>query len=375
MHVLHVIEATIGGTRRHVVDATRGLARRGVRVSLAAAALREPRFREDLRALERDGVRVFEVPMVRSISPAKDWRDLRALERLLRELAPDVVHTHSSKAGVVGRLASLSTGIGARVHTPHTFAFLFGAMFGRVQRGVFREIERALGGATQRMLAVSSDEAATFVSSGILDATRVRVVGNGVDPRAWLAATPSDLTQFGVPRGAPAAVVVGLLNLAKGQDLALRALAEVERLHLVFLGHGELDAQLRALAGELGVAPRAHFLGWRDDVPGFVAASDFVLVPSRWEGMPYVVLEAFAAARPVVSTRVDGARALIEPGRTGLLAEVESVTSLATAMRAACELQHEERRAMGAVGRELVLARHTNEHMVERLLEIYREVA
>jgi len=225
VHVLHVIEATIGGTRRHVVDACRGLRARGVRVTLAASALREPRFRDDLDALAREGVEVREVPLVRAIRPHRDFAHTIALRALLKELRPDIVHTHSSKAGAVGRLASWSTGIGARVHTPHTFAFLFGAMFASTSRALFRAIEKELARKTDRFIAVSEDEAATFATADFVPASKVRIVGNGIDPAPFERAVALERAALGVPLHAPLALVVGLLNVAKGQDLALRALA------------------------------------------------------------------------------------------------------------------------------------------------------
>jgi glycosyltransferase involved in cell wall biosynthesis len=377
VHVLHVIEATIGGTRRHVVDATRGLAQRGVEVTLVASALRQPDFRDDLRELGARGVRVIELPMVRSIAPGQDLAHLRALERTLRELRPDVVHTHSSKAGVLGRLASMSSGIGARVHTPHTFAFLFGAMFGPLQRNVFREIERALAGATDRVIAVSADEAATFAASGVVPRERIVVVPNGVDPAPWAAAAPFDWKTLGIAPQTRVIVVVGLLNVAKGQDLALRALAQdgLEGAHLVLAGHGEMREPWEALASELGLADRVHFLGWRDDVPRLVAGADVVLLPSRWEGMPYVALQAMAAARPVVATRVDGARALIEDGRTGFLCDLESPQSIAQIVRRVLALGEGERRSLGLAGRARVAAEFGLDAMIARLLAVYAEVA
>ena len=141
MHIAHVMEATIGGTRRHLVDVALEQRRRGDDVSLLVSTLRDPGFEGDLQRLEGAGAHVHRISMVRPIRPARDLRHLRQIKAALRELRPDIVHTHSSKGGVLGRRASLSTGIGARVHTPHTFAFLFGALFGRAKRAVFRSIE------------------------------------------------------------------------------------------------------------------------------------------------------------------------------------------------------------------------------------------
>jgi len=312
--------------------------------------------------------------MVRSIRPARDLRHLRQVKAALRELRPDIVHTHSSKGGVLGRRASLSTGIGARVHTPHTFAFLFGALFGRAKRAVFRSVERSLASSTQRIIAVSVSEAQTIKGAGIVDASRVRTVPNGIDPARVEGAVPADLEALGLDPELPVAAVVGLLYSAKGQDLALEALATegLEGLQLLFVGPGD-QGPLTELAERLGVARRVAFTGARDDVPSILAAADFLLLPSRWEGMPYVVLEAMAASRAVVATPVDGARDLIEDGVNGYLAASISVAALSGAMRRAVLAGRGRRESLGQAGRALLDERFSVAAMVEQLDGVYRE--
>ncbi len=374
MHIAHVMEATIGGTRRHLVDVASAQLRRGDEVSLIVSTLRDPGFDGDLRRLEGEGASVRRVPMVRSIRPARDLRHLRQVKAALRELRPDVVHTHSSKGGVLGRRASLSTGIGARVHTPHTFAFLFGALFGRAKRAVFRSIERSLAGSTHRVIAVSAGEARTIEASGIVDAARLRTVPNGIDPARVEGAAPADVVALGLDPELPVAAVVGLLYSAKGQDLALEALAAegLEGLQLLFVGPGD-QAPLTELAGRLGVQRRVAFTGARDDVPSILAAADFLLLPSRWEGMPYVVLEAMAASRAVVATPVDGARDLVEDGVNGYLAASISSSALADAMRRAVLAGRSRRETQGRAGRALLEERFSVDAMVEQLDAVYRE--
>jgi glycosyltransferase involved in cell wall biosynthesis len=371
------MEATIGGTRRHLVDVAREQRRLGVAVDVIASAERVADFRNDLAALEREGVRVLELPMRREISPLLDFRHMRTLERELAARRPDVVHTHSSKAGVLGRLASLSVGIGARVHTPHTFAFLFHAMFSGPKRALFREIERGLSGATAAVIAVSESEGETIRASGVVPEGRVRVVPNGIDVGRWVDVPPLERAGLGVPERAPLLVVAGLLNVAKGQDVALRALAEPElaTAHLLLAGHGDERPHWERLARELGVAERAHFLGWRDDVPRIFAAADVVLLPSRWEAMPYAVLEAMAAEKPVVATAVDGARELVGDGSVGRLVPVEDPAALARATAEVLALDPASRSRLGVAGRARVLRKHTARTMAARLLDVYGEVA
>lgn len=371
------MEATIGGTRRHITDLARGQAAAGLDVHLAVAAERQPDFRADLERLRAEGVGVLELPMVREVRPVTDARHAFALARHLRELRPDVVHTHSSKAGVLGRWASLRTRIGARVHTPHTFAFLFAALFGPAKRALYRSIESRYGRRTDRMIAVSSSEAATIRASGVVDPDRIRVVPNGLDPSPFEQARAPERAALGTPEGAPVAAVVGLLYEAKGQDLALEALARdgLADLHLWLVGEGERRGDYEATARDLGVAERAHFLGWRDDVPALLAGADFLVLPSRWEGMPYVVLEALAAGTPVVAARVDGVLDVLEEGATGFLCEVGDAADLARACGRMLALSPEERRAMGRRGRDVVRARFSIDAMVRGTVEVYREVA
>jgi len=371
------MECTIGGTRRHLVDVAAGQRAIGLDVAVAVSALRQPDFERDLARLEALGVRVHRVPMVRELSLRADARDFRALRRVLRDERPDVVHTHASKAGALGRMASVLEGIGARVHTPHTYSFLFGAMFSGPKRALFRAIEQGLSGHTARTIAVSPSEGRTIAESGVVERARVRVVPNGIDPEPWLSAVPVPRAELTDDTRAPLALVVGLLNAAKGQDILLEALTApgLERLHVAFAGFGEDEAALRTLARELRVEARARFLGFRTDVPRLVAAADFLVLPSRWEGMPYAALEAMASAKPVVATPVDGARDLVESGATGELASAIGAEALAAALRIQLSRGPEECRAQGATARARLFEQHTAAAMVQGLAAVYREVA
>lgn len=375
--MLHVMECTIGGTRRHITDVACGLAARGTELHIVVSAERQPDFREDFAAIAAAGATVHELPMQRAIRPGVDARHVLALRRLLQRLRPDIVHTHSSKAGVLGRVASRLSGIGRRVHTPHTMAFLFEEMFSARKRRVFRGIETRLARSTDRVIAVSESEARTFAASGVVEASKVRVVPNGIDPAAFVGLQAADLAALGLDPQLITWAVVGLLNVAKGHDLALEALAAPgnEHAQLLFAGHGELRSDLEARARSLGVEGRVAFLGFRRDVPQLLAACDGLLLPSRWEGMPYIVLEAMAAGLPVLATPVDGALDLVVDGETGWLASEVSASALALRLREAMLLTHSERGALGAAGRARVLERYCLTHMIDGLEAVYAELA
>ena len=374
MHVLHVMESTIGGTRRHLVDVARGQHRAGLQVSIIASTLRDPGFPADLDDLESEGIHVTRIPMVREIRPLADFKHMRQIARVLRERRPDVVHTHSSKAGVIGRRASMSTGIGVRVHTPHTFAFLFGALFGRGKRALIRSIERGLSKSTHRIVAVSKSEAQTMERSGVVPEGVVRVVPNGLDPARIEGAAALDLTQFGLDPALPVAAVIGLVYSAKGQDLAIEALAreDLKGLQILFVGPGD-TGELQQRVEALGLGRRVAFTGARDDVPAILASVDWLLLPSRWEGMPYVVLEAMAASLTVVATPVDGAADLVVDGVTGYLAESITVEAIGDALYRALMAGKSRREVFGKAGRALLEGAYTIESMVEGLSEVYAE--
>jgi glycosyltransferase involved in cell wall biosynthesis len=376
LRIVQVMECTIGGTRRHITDLCGGLADRGVEVHAVVSAERQPEFRRDLAEISAKGCVVHELPMVRQMSPIRDAGHGVALARLLKRIAPDLVHTHSSKAGVLGRLASIVTDIGPRIHTFHTPAFLFREMFGPLKRRLFFQLEKNLGEQTRRLVAVSESEARTIVSSGVVSAEKIAVVPNGIDPRPYRDVEPVDLESVGLRRGRATVAVVGLLNVAKGQDLAIEALATPgnEDLQLLLAGHGDRLSFLRRRAEELSVSDRIAFLGFRGDVPELLAASDLLLLPSRWEAMPYALLEAMAAGLPVVSTPVDGAVDLIEPGRNGWLSESVTGESVGRTLAEVFTMPASALREAGVRGRELVLEGYTVEAMVDRLLDLYAEL-
>ena len=368
------MECTIGGTRRHLGDITRGLLERGWEVHLAVSALRTPGFREDLSELAAAGAHIHEIPMVRERSLSKDRAHSAELTRLIRELQPDLVHTHSSKAGALGRRAARAAGCDAVVHTPHTYSFLFGEMFGPLKRWIFKQVERRLSRMAKLVVAVSESEAKTMCASGVVDPGQVRVVANGIDPAPYMRAEPK--APLGSDGGRLKALVCGLLNVAKGQDLAIAALAQpgCEGVELWIAGEGEELQSLERLAESLGVADRVLFLGHREDVPELMRGAELLLLPSRWEGMPYVVLEGAAAGLPVLGTPVDGARELLEGGQRGWIANEASVEAVGAALREVAAAPQEERAARAERARAWVLERHALGRMMDDLEAVYSEL-
>lgn len=384
MRVLEVMECTIGGTRRHLRDVVLGLRARGVDVDVICATEREPRMARDVERFEEAGARVTVVPMVRRISPWTDARHALAMLPSILDRRVDVVHTHSSKAGALGRAVATFCSGAARVHTPHTFAAAFD---GKGQGGedignksLVVRTEQLLGHVTDAMIHVSGDELEQGQQLGVVARRRAHVVHNGIDPTPFEAATDADARAFrerlGVPADAPFVGTVGLLNDAKGHDLLLEAVAKhLDGVHVLVAGHGELEDDLRAQAERLGLTPRLHMPGWLDDVAAAYRALDVFALPSRWEGLSYALLEAMATGRPCVSTDVNGSReALVEPvdgcDEAGRIVPCGDVDALGRELGALLG-DAAARDAMGRAASARVHRAFTVDKMVERTLEVF----
>ncbi|HSK91685.1 MAG TPA: glycosyltransferase family 4 protein [Euzebyales bacterium] len=361
--VLLVCQPTDGGVALHVETLARRLPEAGVAVTVACPP------GPWARALAADGVAVVEVPMVRAIAPRTD---LGALARLRAEIGAggyDLVHTHSAKAGVVGRLAARSHGV-TTVHTPHAWSFL--AAGGRLTSLLYRRIERALAGSTAMIICVSDGERRRGLQ--VADAARMTVVTNGV-------AVPD-----GAPRGAghgargEREVVVGTVaRLAPqkgiGHLLEAFALVRAERddVRLAIAGDGPLRFDLEADARWLGIADHVTFVGGVASPWSFLAGLDLFVLPSLWEGLPYALLEAMATGLPSVATAVDGVAEAIPDRRYGTVVAPGDSRRLAREILALVG-DPQARADMGRLARRHVRETFSVDGMVGATADVYHRV-
>jgi glycosyltransferase involved in cell wall biosynthesis len=340
--VLHVSQATGDGLDRYLSDVLSDQARRGWTVTLACpphAALEA--------VCERLGAR-YEPWMAQRRPGPSVARETRALSGIIDRCDPEVVHLHSSKAGLVGRLA-----VRARcptIFTPHAWSFLHG---GPVTRRLALAWERWAARWTTTALCVSESERERGEQSGVR--ARYRVVPNAVDLAKFTPASPGervDLRRRLELGTGPIAVCIGRFAPQKGQDVAVAAWpavrARVPNATLVLLGDGNDREALERRAG-----PGIRFVGRHDEVRDWIVAGDLVVQPSRWEGMSFVTLEAMACGCSLVVTDVDGMRDALgdEPLSTGAIVPVDDPAALADAVAtrlADPELAERE----GACGRE-----------------------
>lgn len=367
MRVLHILEATGGGTRRHVLDLLPALQRRGIRSSLIYSPLRHPQFCDDVRQLQCNGIDTHEIVMGHSYERAGDVKALRQLHAHLKKYRYDLIHCHSSNAGLLGRVANsfLSRPMPV-VYTPHYVAFAAGLP--PAQRRAARWLERWLAPRTNFYIAVSQHEYALLQRARLLRNNNARVIYNGVDAEQFSACA--------LPGAQPYTIgCFGRLTAQKNQQLLIRALPHIVHkipdVKLRFVGDGEDASTLRALATRCNVHDRITWRGDRSDLQREYAACDIMAQPSRWEGCSYVLLEAMAASKPIVASTCGGNPEVL--GKAGVLLPAQDVARWAQEI---CALVKDEgkRHELGVAARERVAAHFRLVAMVEKTVAVYDQV-
>ena len=380
MRIVHVIaRLNVGGAALHVLQLAHEQARRGHDVVVVAGTLAAGEESMEYVAHEL-GVDVLRLPVLqRELSPRADTAAIVALRRLIRSRRPDVLHTHTAKAGATGRLAALSSGRSrprAIVHTYH--GHVLSGYFSRRWERVFRLIERTLAYASGTLVAVSEEVRDDLVGFGIAPATRFAVVPYGFDLPAWSDADDESRRTLRAEIGAgDETFVVGwagrLTAIKRPLDLirTLRALldSDVDAL-LVLVGDGEDRADVEALAEDLGIADRVRLVGFQKGIRPWYASFDALVLTSANEGTPVVAIEALAAARPVVATRAGGTGTVVRNGESGYLEAIGDTQALADRLTALAQ-DPALRLRMGEAGAADVRERFAVARMADEVEAIY----
>lgn len=317
--------------------------------------------------------------LIRSIRPWTDLKAYSALVRLLRELRPDIVHTHSSKAGILGRAAARRAGAPC-VHTIHGAAFHFGQSAVAYRSYVLAE--RMAVPWTARFISVADDMTTAYLKEGIGRPEQFVTIRSGFDVQPFLH-PPRDPQAVRRELGiGPDEIVVGKvarLFPLKGHDCLLRAAPAAAggnpRIRFLLVGDGILRQQLQNQIAHLGLSERFIFTGLvpPEQVAELVHAMDIVVHTSQWEGLARVLPQGSIAGKPVVSYDVGGAREVVIPGETGFLLPRDSVTELSDAiLKLAAD--SDLRTRFGAAGRELCADQFRHQTMSSRIQQVYEEV-
>jgi glycosyltransferase involved in cell wall biosynthesis len=354
-----------GGVARHVEDLFVGLRALGHEPVLCSPQV-PPTLVGQLEPGDHQ-----RLAMQRAIAPGPDAKTVRDFARIIRQVRPDVVHAHSSKAGAVARVARLLRPQTPVLYTPHGYAMA--GFFPRVERAAYREVERGLGLLTSRVLAVCEAEAK--LARTVTAARRVKVVHNGVDVRA-AAVDQADPREDALRSRGPLVCTVCQLRPGKGMQTLLDAwpavVAAQPEAQLAIAGDGVLRGALEQRAEAFGVADSVHFLGECPDPIAVVRGADVFVLASWFEAFPYVILEAMALGLPIVASDVGGVAEAIAHGQSGLLVparEPAALSSMLTELLANGEL----RGRLGAAALQTVKRRFSTEAMVRGAVDAYAE--
>lgn len=357
MRVLYLVtKADLGGAQVHILDLLRGF--RSVLEPVVAAGA-EGYFTEGVRNL---GVPCEIVPnLVHPIAPVDDCRALLQVARLIHKIRPDVVHAHTSKAGIIARFAARAAGVPA-VFTAHTWCFAEGTSWKWRLGGI--PAERLAGWFSAAIINVSDANRELALRHGISDHKRMLTIWNGI-PDTPHRARPGT---SGVPR----IVMVARCAEQKDHSLLLRAFARITKpAKLVFVGGGPKLTALKAEANELNIANRVEFLGDRFDIAEILSNSHVFALASKWEGFPLSILEAMRAGLPVIASNVGGVSEAVTDGNTGFLVERGDVSAFRTRLHSLLD-DPSLRRQMGAAGRQRYENAFTLDHMLRKTLAIYQ---
>ncbi len=358
-----------------VVNICVALRRRGLDVRVAHSSKGGRQFcaSEVLsRKLTEGEVPLYDVPrMRRRINPYQDFLALGQLRRLIREVRPQIVHTHMSKAGVLGRLAASLEKTPCVVHSVRGWSFY--PEGSALKRRAFISLERFSARLTDRMLAVSPRQVADGLRAGIGSPADYAVVRSGIDVGRFQngSGDAGALRRgLGIPAGAS---VVGTVMALVEQKAPLDFVAAAGAImrasphtHFLIVGDGPLREPMKEAVRKAAGEERFHFVGHSTDVPCLLGGMDLFLLTSRWEGTPRVILEAMAAGVPVVATGVGGVPEIVEHGQSGLLAPPGDVEALGRhavrLLRDPGQAREMSRRARRFVADEFDIATVTSRH-------------
>jgi len=370
-----ITRLNIGGPAQQAIALTAAFNGEDFRTVLFAGR-EDPREGSLWRAAEAAGVSPVRVPgLTRAIRPGADLIALAALTRHLRRLRPDLVHTHTAKAGAVGRMAAFLAGVPVRVHTFH--GHVLTGYFGPAATALFRHIETALARRTNLLIAVSPRQREELIGLKVAEPDRIAVIPLGLDLAPFLNAAPHAgrlRAELGLPPETPLVGLVARLVPIKGVDLFLRAAAllrkRLPRVRFVIAGDGPEREALEGQAAALGLDGALRFLGWRHDLPALYADLDLLALSSRNEGTPVCLLEAMAAGVPVVAAAVGGVPDLVQDRVTGRLTPPQDAGALASAM-AEILADRPAAQAYAAAARAAVFPKHDTKTLIATMRAWY----
>lgn len=383
IRVLRVIaRLNMGGPALHVAYLSAGLQDRGYDTTLVAGSLA---LGEESMAGVAEGL---DVPIVtipelhREISPIRDLRAVYHLADLIREVRPHILHTHTAKAGTIGRLAARLLGDAGPPIVVHTFhGHVLRGYFDPVRSNAFRLLERWLARQSTALIAVSPEVRDDLVSLGVAPAEKFEVVRLGIEldqrvgENGFEAARAETRRALGIPDDRFVVGWIGRMTAVKRTGDVLQAVRRLREQGvdavLCMVGDGPDREMVEQRAHELGIVRDSLFLGYQDEVADYYAAFDALILPSANEGTPVSAIESLAGGRPVVATRVGGVPDVVRDGVDGFLVEPGDVDAMADRL-ARLAADPPLRHRMGEAGRASVHERYSVERLLDDVDRLYR---
>jgi len=383
MYVSHVITRLIvGGAQENTISTVLGLHEKpGIKVDLISGPTSTTSPEGSLeRTLDVvPGILHIEPNLVRQISPLREVLAYQNLKRRFKETRPDIVHTHSGKAGIIGRMAAYAAGVPCIIHGIHGPSF--GPFQGAVSNKVFLTAEKMAGRITDHFVGVADAMCQQYLDAGIGTSEQYSTIYSGFDLSAFLAAkqSPELRSQYGIQPGDFVVGKIARLFELKGHDQIFDVFPEmvkkIPNIKLLLVGGGPFRERFEVQLNEMGLRDRVVFTGLvpPTEVPGLVGIMDVLVHLSQREGLPRALPQAMAAGKPVLSLNLDGAPEVCITDETGylLMGDVpkELVQSLVSLKNDA-----ELRNRLGEQGRVLVKKRFAVSTMVDAVEQLYRRL-
>lgn len=323
IRILFILEATIGGTYKHLLLLLRNISREDFDISVVLSPTRNATCYADAASLSDLGVHCYFVPMSRKISLIEDFSALFNVCKLLKKKKFDIIHAHSSKAGIIGRIAGLFYKTKCLIYTPH--CFYFQSKHG-VQRYFFKKLEQLAGYATDYIVSVSPSERRLTLNENIISEKKVVLIENSVP----LAQAPNNLdclrTQYNIDPKCKIVAGIGRITEQKDWRMFVKVASEVlkknEDVFFVIAGSGEDEGAIAKDIYEYHIGSKVILIGHKNNIDELYSIASVILNTSLWEGLCYVILEAMVFKIPVVATNIPGNYDLIQHGRNGFLFDV-----------------------------------------------------
>ncbi|MDR1952834.1 MAG: glycosyltransferase family 4 protein [Elusimicrobiota bacterium] len=294
---------------------------------------------------------------VREISPLKDIKTLIEIYSILKKEKPDIVHTHSSKAGILGRIAAKLAGVKMIVHTIHGYGF--NETQNRFVKYLFIFIERFCSLFSDKLICVAKEDIKKGLRYKIAKKNLFTVIRAGIDVKYYKNFKPSIDFRNLLADGKNDSIVATIgpfkpqKNLKDFIKAAAIVLDEIKNVRFIIVGDGEQRKEIEGLIKDLKIEKNISLLGWRKDIAGILYACDIFVMTSLWEGLPCAIVEAMCAQRPVVANAVDGVKEIVQDEKTGFL--IEPYQYKKTAEKIIYLIKNEnERIKMGAAGKESI---------------------